>query len=479
MDNRRIPKIILKQILVCDKCVLFTFDKSLLENHKHIELHQCSDQCNESGLHQCPNCEYKAKDKHTISRHIRSVHLKIRHLSCKICDFKTAEGVHLQLHIKRKHKTNQSIISCKKCPKLFFTKDDFEKHMKIVHLTKRPWKCGQCNFAAIEPGRLNSHVDRIHRKEPYKCDICDFVTRNKIFFEKHSHKTHACTVECSKNGFHQCNKCEYSSKERGNLIRHIRNIHLNILRFHCDICDFKCNLDANLQRHIKRIHQHGPKEYGCDACDKRFFSKAELKTHTSIVHLKERHSACNMCDYRAINNKILNEHKNGVHLKVKNNKCEICEFATAYKQTLSDHVRFFHNKEKSHCCTDCNYKASFAYSLKKHQMQKHAKIEDKIFHECEVCHYKTVSKTTLRQHNKTVHLNIRPYFCNICGHKYPLLSNLNVHLKSFHTSDQDNASNRVPTSYKVTDFQCDFCQKYFGCKSTLTKHIKRCWKNPN
>jgi DNA replication protein DnaC len=94
MAKIRIPKLILKQILVCDKCVLHTFDKSLLENHKHIELHQCSDQCYESGLHQCPNCEYKVKHKHTITKHIRSVHLKIRHISCNICDFKTSEGVH-------------------------------------------------------------------------------------------------------------------------------------------------------------------------------------------------------------------------------------------------------------------------------------------------------------------------------------------------------------------------------------------------
>jgi hypothetical protein len=89
-----IPKIILKQIFACDKCVFFTFDKDFFNHHKHIQLHEfCSDQCYQSGLHQCPNCEYQSKDKYVIANHIRYVHLKVKHISCNICDFQTISGI--------------------------------------------------------------------------------------------------------------------------------------------------------------------------------------------------------------------------------------------------------------------------------------------------------------------------------------------------------------------------------------------------
>jgi hypothetical protein len=69
MTKIRIPKIILKHLLVCDKCIFYTFDKVIFEKHNH-KIHVCSNECTKNGEHKCDKCDHLSKDRKSVLQHI-------------------------------------------------------------------------------------------------------------------------------------------------------------------------------------------------------------------------------------------------------------------------------------------------------------------------------------------------------------------------------------------------------------------------
>ena len=69
-----------------------------------------------------------------LKRHISSIHLKIKNLSCPECDYKTHNESHLNVHFLRKH--TDTPFKCKFCN--FDTKSLYalDRHRKTEHLEK-------------------------------------------------------------------------------------------------------------------------------------------------------------------------------------------------------------------------------------------------------------------------------------------------------------------------------------------------------
>ena len=49
----------------------------------------------------------------------------------------------------------------------------------------------------------------------------------------------------------KCDKCEYKTTTKHNLIHHIKSIHDNIKDFKCDKCEYKTTTKHNLKKHMK------------------------------------------------------------------------------------------------------------------------------------------------------------------------------------------------------------------------------------
>lgn len=64
---------------------------------------------------------------------------------------------------------------------------------------------------------------------------------------------------------------------------------LNKFRCRCHHCDKRFNHDHSLKNHLDRVN--GIKSFKCSSCVKAFFSKAELRLHSS-THSNEKPYTC-------------------------------------------------------------------------------------------------------------------------------------------------------------------------------------------
>ena len=103
--------------------------------------------------------------------------------------------------METKNKENKYV--CEKCNFKCNTKARWEAHIKTeLHKTgqrklrsdyKEPYKCEKCdyetkNITTMKIHKLNKHSTKLERKEKFKyyCEICDFGTFSKKTIENHN-----------------------------------------------------------------------------------------------------------------------------------------------------------------------------------------------------------------------------------------------------------------------------------------------------
>lgn len=83
-------------------------------------------------------------------------------------------------------------------------------------------KCEKCNFECIYESQWNKHLDsELHKtghkkkrsdcKEPFKCDLCSFTTKNKSVMKIHTLNTHADKETRKKEYKFYCDKCDFGT----------------------------------------------------------------------------------------------------------------------------------------------------------------------------------------------------------------------------------------------------------------------------
>ena len=153
------------------------------------------------------------------------------------------------------------------------------------------------------------------------------------------------------------------------------------------------------------------RSFVCPACDHRFKLKHHLQNHRKV------------CKRINVNN------------EVRVFKCKDCDKAFKLKHHLTVHEKNVHNDRKEYKCKTCDKMVPF------NDKMKHIKEEHQKFY-CDYCAY-IGDKRNKKRHMRSKHS------------AYPI----NVTLAMNENEQQKN--------------KCDECQKYFFCKSTLNRHIKR------
>ncbi|XP_065360800.1 PR domain zinc finger protein 5 [Calliphora vicina] len=137
----------------------------------------------------CEICERKFVNGKTLSKHIKTVHNKIKPFNCNVCGKKTARKASLIIHM-RQH-TGEKPLSCKSCK--FSTRDPSVLHKhQMRHELAGKLKCALCDYTCIQTNALKRHI-RLNHTEYYKqisCDLCSFVTItvNKLKAHKEDHR---------------------------------------------------------------------------------------------------------------------------------------------------------------------------------------------------------------------------------------------------------------------------------------------------
>ena len=114
----------------------------------------------------CEKCDYVCKSKHSLRKHMQSVH---EGLSCDQCNFNALTKIDLKLHVETSHKIDDNI-----------RKEDLEVKQTI----KRKYEHDNL------PTRKKSKNDSVSKNIEISCEECDFKTHGKRSLNNHTKKVH-------------------------------------------------------------------------------------------------------------------------------------------------------------------------------------------------------------------------------------------------------------------------------------------------
>jgi len=160
---------------------------------------------------------------------------------------------------------------------------------------------------------------------------------------------------------------------------------------------------------------------------------------------------------KRLKTKILFQHSRNENNNQKEKKkfsCGECQKTFSSKtymkfHQVQEHGRTFPNF-KTYACKECPRIFHQSYQLRNH-MNTHLPEAEKHLVQCKYCDNRFVS-SNLSTHIKRVHLNKRPFVCEICGFKVKTVHALNDH--KFTRTD-------------YTPYECEICKKSFKDKCLL------------
>ncbi|ETN65223.1 hypothetical protein AND_003016 [Anopheles darlingi] len=132
----------------------------------------------------CPTCKHLFSNSKILSKHIKTVHHKIKPFICNVCGYKAARKYTLTIHM-RQH-SGEKPLSCQICP--FRTADPSALyHHGMRHMNEKSYKCQICGFVAIQAFALKTHIQTQHPLdyERIKCKLCSFASVNPEILKRH------------------------------------------------------------------------------------------------------------------------------------------------------------------------------------------------------------------------------------------------------------------------------------------------------
>ena len=203
---------------------------------------------------------------------------------CCICAFKTTWKYSLARHLKQKHpEFEDKFTFCNICLCLI-TKEEFELHKNVLHNENKKQKVFSCNF-------------------------CNYETRWKKSLLKHIEKQHPNEEQSEVKV--QCKICSLLfTKTELNL--HKKTNH-GAIEKHCKFCEFKTFYPQNIQHHVETYHSEFEEEkVECEICSK-FYRKRTLNHHQKIMHSPRNNLFCADCSYNSLTLWDLKKHISNYH----------------------------------------------------------------------------------------------------------------------------------------------------------------------
>ncbi|KAF6212303.1 hypothetical protein GE061_012825 [Apolygus lucorum] len=298
---------------MCEVCGKICQGPAHLRNH--MEVHS------DKRPYKCPKCDYRGGLKASLQSHMR-IHEGYK-FKCDQCSFKARRSYGLKIH------------------------------KRIHHTGERPFHCEICDRRYPDIGALNFHLRNRHSGPSedksksdlpqwnFKCAICGrkFVMENR--YNRHVAAHASGEISRKHREPYQCYKCDFSSKSRNSIIRHLTNRHGD-KNFVCAHCDYRTAMKSDLSDHML-IHS-GVKPYMCDVCGFSAASRSTLTSHKR-VH-SEKNITCEYCDFRTSRRHSMRAHLRR-HTGDRPYECTFCGYKAAQKGTLTKHIDVIHNKNSS------------------------------------------------------------------------------------------------------------------------------------
>ncbi|XP_053621826.1 zinc finger protein 761-like [Plodia interpunctella] len=250
----------------------------------------------------------------------------------------------------------------------------------------------------------------------------------------------------------------------------------------CQLCNYTTVYKTGLVMHM--IGHTTEKPHCCTECDYKSKYRNSLTRHVKIQHQKddtpETESVevftCDQCNYKTHFKWNLRAH-NRKHNLVKQFKCVHCEYETAYRHNYLKHSRTHENKEKTpvfYKCDKCTFVTKFEGHIARHLAKIHNEVTDTAY-KCEMCDFSTrvrwrlnIHRTRSRQENilMCAYCSFQTYFmCESKKHKvvhYDVMYGHKSHdisSESVHNSQID-ATTGLPTTNETKDKRSAISNEY-------------------
>lgn len=264
---------------------------------------------------QCTLCDMEMSDLTDLKEHLITTHKKLIHTHIKdiILPFRLEDG---------------SNFRCVICSVLHVSFKNLYHHMSSHY---RNYCCNECGAGYITIAALRKH-GKTHEKGSFPCQFCGKVYTS--LYKKKQHEKGVHTGGWLRNKCPHCPEVFVSYYDRS---EHLVQVHNEApLIYPCNACDKIYKKKYELSRHIKHHHLQ-QKNFKCDFCKAKFFSKRGLLDHVSRHEGTEQHS-CEICGKTFARLRTLNDHLK-IHEDGKKFQCEICKKTFMQKCSLKSHVR--------------------------------------------------------------------------------------------------------------------------------------------
>lgn len=170
----------------------------------------------------------------------------------------------------------------------------------------------------------------------------------------------------------------------------------------------------------------------------------QLETHPEIDIIKVKSGApkpqniepddkevllltCNQCSFATMDKDKLVKHKCLPMLSSEKHKCPYCEYSSSRRYRLSYHVNAKHTKAHWYNCGQCEYKTTDSSSLRRHQKVVHLVpgVDAPVF-TCTTCYFTSTSEVALQRHRVARH-GPMIHKCTICSYQTKDKSNFRKH----------------------------------------------------
>ena len=340
-----------------------------------------------------------------------------------------------------------SRMECPECPEVFYSSSLYQQHA-LGHV--------ETKMAVDDKGRMNAHTEKkgLHsvivrngsaNVIPYGTESEEDLPKSKprkLRKKKLKKKT---KIKMTPEGLILCELCPGTFKDMVTY-KHHRRVHklreerdvMGMPKFEfCPDCNYCIPANTTLARH--RLFNHDIVKK-CMECEMTFDNTGDLKAHERKAHFRMKY-------YQKIS-------------------CEICGAEMA-KNNLKEHKRRMHgdpNEIKTHICDQCGKGFAAHSKMLRHRVLHWEKKFLCSVPGCDKAFHFEKGRSSLEEHFNDVHLNIRPYSCEVCGSNFTSNRNLVKH-RLIHSEER----NKI----------CPFCNKGFKQEATLYRHKKSCHLNPD
>jgi KRAB domain-containing zinc finger protein len=188
-------------------------------------------------------------------------------------------------------------------------------------------------------------------------------------------------------------------------------------------------------------------KFVCGICDKKFFNKQLLQQHKGIHEPKVE---CKICD-KSLAVLSLKRHMKIHALKMQPNKfkCEKCEKTFLTRTNVKQHEK---THEKPFECDKCGKRFAKKLDLSEHLLMH---LNSKAF-QCNICYVKFTSNKNLQFHLRAKHeIGSKEFKCSECSFKSTTRKEILLHRSKVHRS-----------------LHCKICDQTYLHKNNFNDHLK-------